>query len=266
MRAHAFVIHSATDSHYYVSRETMAMLDALEHLRVQCKDWGIDLHSHQLRLFGLYADLLAGYKLANVIGTRDRHQIILDHLVDSLSCIAATELQWDTCLIDVGAGGGLPGLPLSIARPDLRVTLLEAKGKKVRFLEYVRTELNLGNLIVLHARAEAAGRDARYREAFDLAAARALAALPVVLEYCAPLVRIGGEVLAMKGRLQEEELSRGVAAARELGAELSETLPINYRAQLPQKERRLVVFNKVSTSPSTFPRRVGLARKRPLGT
>ena len=239
-------------------------MKALEQLRVQCKDWGIELDAAQLRTFDAYADLLAGYELANVIGTRDQDQIVLGHLVDSLSCLAVTDMQWDGSLIDIGAGGGLPGIPLSVARPDLRVTLLEATEKKVRFLEYVKAKLKLGNLMVLHARAEAAGREPRYREAFDLATARALAALPVVLEYCAPLVRTGGKVLAMKGRLQEEELLQGVAAARELGAELSKTLEVNYRPQLPQKERRLIVFDKVSATPARFPRRVGLAKKRPL--
>lgn len=249
----------------HVSRETSLMSEALEQLRVQCKDWGIDLDASQLRLFATYADLLAKYESANVIGTRDWDQIVLEHFVDSLSCLAATDMQWGGCLIDVGAGGGLPGIPLSIACPDLRVVLLEATEKKVRFLEYVKTELKLENLMLLHARAEAAGRDSKYKEAFDLAIARALAALPVVLEYCAPLVRTGGKVLAMKGRLQEEELSQGIAAARELGAELSETLAVDYRSQLTQKERQLVVFDKVSMTPAGFPRRIGLAKKRPLG-
>ena len=260
-----FVAQITPVSQEYVSRETLLMPDALEQLRVQCKGWGIDLDGSQLKLLGAYADLLAGYELANVIGTRDRDQIILEHLVDSLSCLAATGIRWGSCLIDVGAGGGLPGIPLSVARPDLRVTLLEATEKKVRFLEYVKAELQLGNLEVLHARAEDAGRESRYREAFDLATARALAALPVVLEYCVPLVRTGGKVLAMKGRLQEEELSQGVAAARELGAQLSETTAVDYRPQIPHKERRLVVFDKVSATPARFPRRVGLAKKRPLG-
>lgn len=260
-----FVVKTTLNSKECVSRETLLMPDAQEQLRVQCKTWGIALDGSQLRLLGAYASLLAGYELANVIGTRDRDQIILKHLVDSLSCLANKGIQWDGCLIDVGAGGGLPGIPLSVALPDIRVTLLEATEKKVRFLEYAKAELELENLAVLHARAEDAGRESRYREAFDLATSRALAALPVVLEYCAPLVRTGGKVIAMKGRLQEEELSQGVAAARELGAELSERTAVDYHPHLPQKERRLVMFDKVSATPATFPRRVGLARKRPLG-
>ena len=265
MRMPTLVAKTWLNSRECVSRETLLMPDALEELRVQCEDWGIGLNGSQLRLFGAYADLLAGYELSNVIGTRDRDQIVLEHLVDSLSCLVNKGIQWDGCLIDVGAGGGLPGIPLSIALPDLRVTLLEATEKKVRFLDYAKAELELENLEVLHARAEDAGRESRYREAFNLATSRALAALPVVLEYCAPLVRTGGKVIAMKGRLQEEELSQGVAAARALGAELSATTAVDYHPQLPQRERRLVVFDKVSATPATFPRRVGLARKRPLG-
>ena len=118
------------------------MPDAQEQLRVQCKTWGIDLDWSRLRLLGAYAGLLAGYELANVIGTRDRDQIVLAHLVDSLSCLAPKGIQWDGWLIDVGAGGGLPGIPLSVALPDLRVTLLEATEKKVRFLEYAKANLS----------------------------------------------------------------------------------------------------------------------------
>ena len=241
------------------------MSKALEQLRTQCEDWGVELDASQLSLLSAYADELVAYKLANVIGTRNRDLIILEHLLDSLSCLTLAGLQSGGSLIDVGAGAGLPGIPLSIACPHLRVTLLEATEKKVRFLQYVKQRLNLTNLTVNHARAESAGREARYREHFDSSTARALAALPVVLEYCAPLVRTGGKILAMKGRLQEDELSQGVAAARELGAELSETPTVDYRPELTQKERRLLVFDKVSATPAMFPRRVGLPKKRPLG-
>lgn len=242
------------------------MASAVEHLQAQSEAWGIELGGSQLALLRAYADLLAGYELANVIGVRDRDKIIVEHLIDALSCSVIEDLGLRNSLIDVGTGGGLPGIPLAIAYPALRVALLEATEKKVRFLEYVRASLGLRNLEVLHARVEEVGREPLYRESFDLATARALAGLPVVVEYCAPLVHPGGVILAMKGRLPEEELSMGVAAAHQLGVEVREVREMEYREELPQKERRLVVLDKVESTPGRFPRRVGLAKKRPLGT
>ena len=160
----------------------------------------------------------------------------------------------------------MPGVPLAISRPDLRVTLLEATERKARFLHYTRKRLGLQNVDLIQGRVEDVGRKAASRETFDLAVARALADLPEVAEYCAPLVQVGGEILAMKGRLTEEELSRAAAASRELGLELREVREVNYRAELPQKERRLVVFEKILATPERFPRRPGLAKKRPLGS
>ncbi len=241
------------------------MKAAVEQLSLQTSDWGIALEASQLALLGVYADLLAGYESVNVIGTRDPEKIVVEHLSDSLSCLLIEDLWSSRSVIDVGTGGGLPGVPLAISRPELRVTLLEATEKKVRFLEYTREKLGLQNLDLIQGRVEDEGKKAAYRETFDLAVARALAELPVVVEYCAPLVRVGGKILAMKGRLAEEELSRGVAASRELGIEVREVREVKYRAELPQKERRLVVFEKTLATPEKFPRRVGLAKKRPLG-
>jgi 16S rRNA (guanine527-N7)-methyltransferase len=150
-------------------------------------------------------------------------------------------------------------------RSELHVALLEATEKKVRFLEYARTRLGLENIEVLHARAEDAGKKPACRGAFDFATARAVGALPVVVEYCAPFVRVGGTIVAMKGRLAGEELSNGAAASDELGVELREVREVNYRAQLLQNDRNLVVLDKVGPTPRRFPRRVGVAKKRPLG-
>src|SRR5215207_3801958 len=239
---------------------------AVEHLRLQLTDWGIALKPSQLASLSAYADLLAGYEYVNVIGTRDPRKVVAEHLSDSLSCLLIGNLWSSRSVIDVGTGGGLPGVPLAISRPDLRVTLLEATEKKVRFLDYTKRRIGLRNLDLIQGRVEDEGKKAAHRETFDLALARALAELPVVVEYCAPLVRVGGEILAMKGRLTEEELSRGVAASRELGLELREVREVKYRAEQPQKERRLVVFEKILATPERFPRRAGLAKKRPLGS
>src|SRR5919107_864618 len=239
---------------------------AVEQLRRQSSDWNVALQPSQLASLSAYASLLAGYRYANVIGTRDPSKIVAEHLSDSLSCLLIGTLWSSRLVIDVGTGGGLPGVPLVISCPDLGVTLLEVTERKVRFLDYTRKRLGLRNVALIQGRAEDEGRKAAYRETFDLAVARALADLPVVAEYCAPLVRVGGEILAMKGRLTEAELSRAAAASRELGLEIREVREVKYRAEPPQKERRLVIFEKILATPERFPRRAGLAKKRPLGS
>jgi len=237
----------------------------MEKLRHLSAEWGVPLGRPQISLLAAYADILATYQLANVIGVRDRETIVLEHVTDSLSCLALEDLAGDKSIVDVGTGGGLPGIPLAIVCSNLRVTLLEAREKKVRFLQHAAATLGLTNLQVLHARAEDAGRTAPYRDAFDLATARALAPLPVVVEYCAPLVGIGGGILAMKGRLAEKELSQGRTASTRVGARLREVREVNYHGLLPQKQRQLVIFEKIRATPERFPRKAGLAKKRPLG-
>ena len=239
---------------------------AIEQLRLQSISWGVQLSCAQLSSFNTYADLLARYDLANIIGTRSRNEIVLEHFIDSVSCFLLEDLHRRLHVIDVGSGAGLPGIPLAIVQPDLCVTLLETTAKKVRFLEYALATLGLQNTEVLHARAEEVATQPAYRETFALATTRALASLPVILEYCAPLVRPGGVILAMKGRLPEEELSKGTVASQHLGAALREVREVESPVHSLQKERRLVVFDKVTTTHERFPRRVGLAKKRPLGT
>ncbi len=219
----------------------------------------------QVSSLGAYANLLAAYELANVIGTRDPAKVLLDHIVDSLSCFLTGRIAPGKRIIDVGSGGGLPGIPLLLACPGLLLALLEATAKKVRFLESVLQELDLGGVTTLNQRAEDVGRDENYRDSFDIAVTRAVAALPVVVEYCAPLVQPGGCVIAMKGRLTREEVLAGHEAAKALGAELEAVKEVTFLPDMVQKERRLVVFHKTAATPEQFPRRVGLARQKPLG-
>ena len=246
-------------------KPSTALLRAIELLRLQSAEWGIELESAQLSQLSAYADLLVNYRRANIIGSSDRDNIVLEHILDSLSCLLVKDLYRVHAVIDIGTGGGLPGIPLSIARPELHVTLLEATLKKALFLKDARETLTLHNTEVLQARAEDVGVRTAYREAFELATTRALALLPVILEYCAPLLKPGGTVLAMKGRLPGDELTQGIRASRKLGMVLREVKKVKHNTQLPQKERSLVVFDKVAPITKAFPRRAGLAKKRPLG-
>lgn len=234
-------------------------------LRDQARAWGVELTSAQVCSLGRYASLLAGYKQANVTGTTDAAVALLDHVADSLSCFLTSRIANGTRLIDVGSGGGLPGLPLRLARTGLQLVLLEATAKKARFLEQSVDTLGLSGIGIMNQRAEAVGRIADCRDSFDIAVARAVAELPVVVEYCAPLLRPGGRLIAMKAGMAPDELSAGTEAADALSAEFEEVYKVTFLPDMVQKERRLVVFRKKAATPERFPRRIGLAKQKPLG-
>src|SRR5215472_4871108 len=172
--------------------------------------------------------------------------VLLPHLGDAVT------------LVDVGSGGGMPGLPLKLARPDLRVTLVEADRRRAAFLVHAAARLGV-DVDVVPERAEAAGRG-HLRERFDVATCRALAALPVVAELCLPLVRVGGRLLAMRAGAEDTAIAAGAAAL--LGGGPLRVHPAPSRA----RERGLVVeVAKLAPTPAAYPRRPGIPNKRPLG-
>lgn len=233
-------------------------------LVAQASAWGVALGDLQVDKLLRFAGLLSSYEEANVVGERNVEALVLDHVLDSLSCALALEKARTRILIDVGSGGGLPGIPLAIALPDAHVTLLEATGKKVTFLELATERLGLENVDVVSGRAEDLGRG-RLRDRYDVATSRAVASLPVIEEYCLPLLRTGGLAVAMKGQPPDDELAAGKNAAEELGGSLREVVSVPQLAEMPERRRCLVVVEKETKTPEGYPRRPGLARKRPLG-
>jgi 16S rRNA (guanine527-N7)-methyltransferase len=162
-------------------------------------------------------------------------------------------------LVDVGSGGGLPGLPLKIARPELSVTLVEADQDKAAFLVRACAALGLQDVEVVARRAEDVGQDPRYREAFDVAVARALARMPVLAELCLPLVRVGGRLLAQK--TSSEDVDGAASAIEVLGGAL------NRVAAAPSTARgagTVVIVDKVRPTPPAYPRRPGVPSRKPL--
>ncbi len=234
-------------------------------LRRQADHWGIELALDQISLLERYAQLLSNYTLANVIGTREYTAILLEHIADALSCALSGLLTTHQQMVDVGTGAGLPGIPLQVAYPNLRLTLLEATAKKAKFLETAIEELDLPGIEIVNRRAEEIGATAENRDSFDIAVARAVAGLPVVIEYCAPLVRPGGAIIAMKGNPTSTELAAGQRAAEEVGAELTTVRAVPFIPEMVQKERNLVILRKTKATPQEFPRRAGLAKQKPLG-
>jgi 16S rRNA (guanine527-N7)-methyltransferase len=192
---------------------------------------------------------------------RDPQGVLRQHIADSLVALELSALASPGSVVDLGSGAGFPGLVLAIARPSSNLVLLESSARKCAFIERAVAACSVSNVEVVHARTEAwpqgIGR-------FDAATARALAPLPVVLEYAAPLLRRGGSVIAWRGRRDRAvELAAGVAGA-ELGLELGEVRRV---VPFPGAEHRhLHVATKVAETPPRFPRRAGVAAKRPLGS
>src|SRR5438034_4905503 len=179
-------------------------------------------------------------------------------LIDD-SLVLAAHVADARRLVDVGSGGGLPGLPLKIVRPDLEVTLIEADRDKAAFLVQAAARLDLRGVEVLAVRAEDAGRDPRYREAFDVAVARALAPMPTLVELCLPLVRVGGRLLAQK--TDREDVSAAARAIDTMGGSLRGVVPARSGIR---EAGTVVIVDKLLPTPAMYPRRPGVPARKPL--
>jgi len=229
------------------------------------RDFGLELDPTQEELFEKYYALLIEWnERFNLTAITDYTQVQLKHFADSLSaapilCRAGVQHKE---LIDVGAGAGMPGLALAIALPDLRVTLLEATGKKVRFLDQAILELGLENVSTVQARAEEFGRIPAQRERYDFAVARAVAPLRTLVEYALPFVKVGGVFVAYKAVEAEPETKSAQHAVSVLGGHVREIIPV----ELGDLEdvRRLVVIDKQAHTPGSYPRGGGRPRSKPL--
>ncbi len=193
------------------------------------------------------------------------------HFVDSLTALRTFQepgwppdpMDWPARrLADVGTGAGFPGLVLKLAWPALQLTLIEATAKKARFLEAVTRSLGLQGVVIVPRRAEEVGQDPAHREQYHGAIARAVADLPVLLEYLLPLVQVGGIAVAMKGAEIEEELAAAQGAMGRLGGRLRDRWDLAWPPHL--SPRTLLIFEKIAPTPTHYPRRPGIPEKRPL--
>jgi len=225
---------------------------------------GLSLTPDQLTLFDQYQrELLVGNEKINLTRIVDPDEISIKHFLDSLSLVVALpDPTTDLNVIDVGAGAGFPGIPLKIALPNLRLTLLETTGKKADFLRHVVDVLSLPNVRVVNARAEEAGRQPEHRQRYDVAVARAVSALPVLLEYTLPLVKVGGWVIAAKGQPPDAEVQESSVALKILGGRLDRVVPVTVPGL--EAARHLVIIKKIRPTPKKYPRRPGLPAKKPL--
>ena len=240
-------------------------MDLPDVLDAQASAWGLALGTPERDLLLDYARLLASYERANVIGTRDLDSIVLHHVLDSLSCFLFKPLSRAGRMADVGSGGGLPGLPIKLAKPDLQATLVESTCKKSRFLDYVVEVLGLNGVMVANARVENLAHSAAYRGTYDVATTRAVAQLSVIAEYCVPLIRVGGYAVSMKANLPSPELSEGRRAMELVGAKMSECIRVPFIPEVGDRDRQLVIIEKLRETHPRYPRKPGTPTKTPLG-
>ncbi|GJN00184.1 hypothetical protein PR202_ga17598 [Eleusine coracana subsp. coracana] len=227
---------------------------------------------HQVALY--VEALLDWNQRMNLTAVTDEAEVMTRHVDDSLAMLSPLERAYrarstsgggdidGVSLIDVGSGAGLPGLILAVARPSWRFTLLESMRKRCTFLEHAVEVMGLSNVNVVCDRAENVGQSLDYREAYDIAAARAVAELKVLAEYCLPLVRVGGLFVAAKGHDPHEEIENAKSAVEKLGASMLELC--NVESMGPHGQRTAVIYSKERATPKKYPRLPGTPSKMPL--
>ncbi len=224
---------------------------------------GIELDDKQIQEFEKYRSLILEYnKVMDITNITDERDMYIKHFIDSLYINKSGLLSSRANIIDIGTGGGFPGIPLKILFPHLQVTLLDSLSKRVGFLTDVIEEMNLDNTTAIHGRAEELARDPSYREVYDLATSRAVAPLNTLIEYSMGFVKVGGYFIAMKGPNYEEELEESKKAINTMGGKIKEI--INYSLPDDYGERSLIIIEKIKSTPRKYPRGQGKPKKQPL--
>lgn len=225
------------------------------------QSFGVTLDADALDRFELYARLLLEWnKKFNLTAITEPDAVVIRHFVDSLLFFTAVNPSLGDSLIDVGSGAGFPGIPVKIARPDMKITLLDSTNKRITFLNEVSSQLGL-DVTAVHSRAEDAAQLPELREKFDFATARAVAHMRELSEYCLGFVKVGGQFVALKGPSVDTELLESKRALTLLGGEIADCAQKN----LPDSSTRtLVVINKRSQTPTAYPRKGAKIAKFPL--
>ncbi len=234
----------------------------IEEIAPLCEAFSVKLDEDIIKKLNLYGNLLLEWnEKINLTAIKEPKEVLYKHFYDCILFFKNVNVPKNARVIDVGTGAGFPGMVLKIVRPDLEVVLLDSLNKRILFLNDVIEKLNLKNITAVHSRAEEGARNKNYREKFDIACARAVASMPVLLEYCTPFVKVGGEFVAMKGPSAREE----TALCNNAISELKVSSPQFIEETLTGNEQRVfVIFKKISQTPPKYPRKSGNISKQPL--
>ena len=235
---------------------------SVEWLSKKLSEHGIELSETQKEQFQTYYQLLVEWnEKMNLTSITEEHDVYLKHFYDSITPSFYYDFDGELSICDVGAGAGFPSIPLKIVFPELKVTIVDSLNKRIQYLNHLAAELGLQDVSFVHDRAESYGKGA-YRESYDIVTARAVARLTVLSELCLPLVKKGGQFIALKSSKGEEELQEANFAINILGGNVKET----FSFELPEDagERQMIVIDKRRQTSKKYPRKPGTPNKSPL--
>lgn len=231
-------------------------------LTKQLSTHGIELSDKQQQQFQTYYQMLVEWnEKMNLTSITEEHEVYLKHFYDSIAASFYTDLTKELTICDVGAGAGFPSIPLKIIFPNLKVTIVDSLNKRIHFLNQLADALDLEHVSFVHDRAETFGKGV-YRESYDIVTARAVARLSVLSELCIPLVKKGGQFIALKSSKGEEELEEARFGIGVLGGKVLDT--ISYELPENAGERQMIIIDKRSQTPKKYPRKPGTPNKSPL--
>lgn len=239
------------------------MRNELQILKEGLSSWSFNINDEKLIKFGKYMEMILEWNnRMNLTSITDPNEIVVKHFLDSLSILYTEHIKENIVIMDIGTGAGLPGIPLKIIFPDIRMILVDSLKKRTQFLSEVVEKLDLRNVEIIHARAEDLGKNDAYRESCDLVLSRAVAELRVLAEYCLPFTRVDGFFIAYKGPGAANELSFAKKALSVLGGDHGkiENIPVPFSDRIHQ----LVIIHKISKTPIKYPRSPGKPKKSPL--
>lgn len=213
--------------------------------------------------FMIYKDMIKEWnEKINLTAITEDDEIIKKHFIDSIKVFKIDELKASKRIIDIGTGGGFPGIPMKIMNPECEIVLLDSLNKRINFLNKVIKELKLENIEAVHGRAEDFVKENNCRESFDAVVSRAVANLTVLSEFCLPYVKIGGYFIALKGPAIEEEMNDAKNALKILGGKVERIEEVTIEGS--DLNHNLVVIKKIKETPKKYPRKAGMVTKNPL--